>query len=106
MFRRLTTRLVVSHLLVIAVAMALLSFVLLSLVEGYFLQATQQSLTIQARLTARALTSSEGITLTNLMQNLLPPASNMLQQQQLRQYSARVPNAEQEFYALGDSDAG
>ena len=37
------------------------------------------------------------------MQNLLPPASNMLQQQQLRQYSARVPNAEQEFYALGDS---
>ena len=100
---RLTTRLVLSHLLVIAVAMALLSFVLLSLVEGYFLQATQQSLTIQARLTARALTSSEGITLTNLAQNLLPPASNMLQQQQLREYTARAPGAAQEFYALGDS---
>ena len=103
MFRRLTTRLVLSHLLVIAVAMALLSFVLLSLVQGYFLQATQQSLVIQARLTARALTSSEGITLTNLAQNLLPPASNMLQQQQLRQYSARTPNLEQQFAAPGDS---
>jgi len=103
MFRRLTTRLVLSHLLVIAVAMALLSFVLLSLVQGYFLQATQQSLTIQARLTARALTSSEGITLTNLMQNLSPLASNMLQQQQLRQYAAQVPNVEQELSALSDS---
>jgi signal transduction histidine kinase len=103
MFRRLTTRLVLSHLLVIAVAMALLSFVLLSLVQGYFLQATQQSLVIQARLTARALTSSEGITLTNLMQNLLPPASNMLQQQHLRQYSARAPNIEQQFAAPGNS---
>ena len=103
MFERLTSRLVLSHLLVIAVAMALLSFVLLSLVEGYFLQATQQSLTIQARLTARALTSSEGITLTNITQNLLPSASNVIQQQQLRQYSARVPNIEQEFSTPGDS---
>ncbi len=92
MFRRLTTRLVLSHLLVIAVAMALLSFVLLSLVQGYFLQATQQSLTIQARLTARALTSSEGITLTNLMQNLSPLASNMLQQQQLRRIDQSAGN--------------
>ena len=70
MFNRLTTRLILSHLLVIAVAMALLSFVLLSLVQGYFLQATQQSLTIQARLTAQALTSSQGITLTNIMQTI------------------------------------
>lgn len=103
MSSRLTTRLILSHLLVIAVAMALLSFVLLSLVEGYFLQATQQSLTIQARLTARALTSSEGITLTNITQNLLPSASNVIQQQQLRQYSTRAPNIEQEFSAPGDS---
>jgi signal transduction histidine kinase len=99
MLRRLTTRLILSHLLVIAVAMALLSFVLLSLVQGYFLQATQQSLTIQARLTARALTSSEGITLTNIMQNLLPPASNMLQQQQFNRRLAQVPDIERELYA-------
>jgi len=104
MFSRLTTRLILSHLLVIAVAMALLSFVLLSLVQGYFLQAAQQSLTIQARLTARALASSEGITLTNITQSLLPSASNVIQQQQqLKQYSQRAPNLEQEFSALGDS---
>jgi len=103
MFRRLTTRLVLSHLLVIAVAMALLSFVLLSLVQGYFLQATQQSLTIQARLTARALTTTEGITLTNLMQNLLPPASNMFQQQQFNRLAEQMPYADREFSGLSDS---
>jgi len=96
MFNRLTTRLILSHLLVIAVAMALLSFVLLSLVQGYFLQATQQSLMIQARLTAQALTSSQGITLTNIMQTILPSASNVLQQQQFNRLSDR------EFSALGN----
>jgi signal transduction histidine kinase len=89
MFNRLTTRLILSHLLVIAVAMTLLSFVLFSLVQGYFLQATQQSLTIQARLTAQALSSSQGITLTNVMQTILPSASNMLQQQQFNRFSDR-----------------
>jgi len=89
MFNRLTTRLILSHLLVIAVAMTLLSFVLFSLVQGYFLQATQQSLTIQARLTAQALTSSQGITLTNIMQTILPSASNVLQQQQFNRLSDR-----------------
>jgi signal transduction histidine kinase len=89
MFNRLTTRLILSHLLVIAVAMTLLSFVLFSLVQGYFLQATQQSLTIQARLTAQALTSSQGVTLTNIMQTILPSASNVLQQQQFNRLSDR-----------------
>ena len=97
MFNRLTTRLILSHLLVIAVAMALLSFVLLSLVQGYFLQATQQSLTIQARLTAQALMSSQGITLTNIMQTILPSASNVLQQQQFSQLSVQVQNTRQIF---------
>ena len=103
MFRRLTTRLVLSHLLVIAIAMALLSFVLLSLVQGYFLQATQQSLTIQARLTAKALTSSQGLTLTNIMQTILPPASNVLQQQQFNRLAERIPSIEREYSALSDS---
>jgi signal transduction histidine kinase len=92
MFRRLTTRLVLSHLLVIAVAMALLSFVLLSLVQGYFMQAMQQSLLIQARLTSQALASSEGFTLTNVTQAILPPASNALQQQQVSQLEFRMQN--------------
>ncbi len=89
MFSRLTSRLVLSHLLVIAIAMALLSFVLLSLVQGYFVQSTQQSLTIQARLMAQSLASSPGITLTNITQSILPSASNVLQQQQFNRYSAR-----------------
>lgn len=101
---RLVTRLVLSHLVVIAVAMALLSFVLLSLVQDYFVQATEQSLTIQARLTAQALSASQGLTLTNIMQTILPPASNVLQQQMFNRLTAeRLPNVEREYSALSDS---
>lgn len=103
MFKGLTARLVLSHLLVIAVAMALLSFVLLSLVRGYFVQAMQQSLTVQARLTAQALVSSPGISLTNVSPAALPAASNALQQQQTTQLSVLVQNASPELSALGDA---
>ena len=104
MFERLTSRLVLSHLLVIAVAMALLSFVLLSLVQGYFLQATQQSLTIQARLTAQALIASPGLTLTNIMQTIPSPASNVLQQQQFKRLAERRPGSTPAPSALYDSN--
>ncbi len=88
MFNRLTTRLVLSHLFVIAVAMALLSFILLSLVENYFVQALQQNLTTQARLIAQALVSS-GAT-TNILQTPLSPAQNALSQ--TSQVTAQVQN--------------
>lgn len=88
MFNRLTTRLVLSHLLVIAIAMTLLSFVLLSLVEGYFTQALQQNLTTQARLIAQALVSSG--TTTNILQAPLSPAQNALSQ--TSQVTAQVEN--------------
>lgn len=78
MFRRLSTRLVASHLLVIAVAMTLLGFLLLTLVQNYFLQAFEQSLRIQARLTAQALESAG--TANNLAATL-PAAQNAVQQQ-------------------------
>lgn len=103
MFHRLTTRLVLSHLLVIAVAMALLSFVLLSLVQGYFVQAMQQSLTMQARLTSQALMSSQGLTLTNVAPNVLPPVSNALQQQQTGQLSVQVQNLTPDLAGLGNA---
>lgn len=77
MFSRLTTRLVASHLLVIAVAMTLLGFLLLTLAQNYFLQAFEQSLLIQARLTAQAIESA-GTTNT---QAVLPAAQNAVQQQ-------------------------
>lgn len=88
MFNRLTTRLILSHLLVIAIAMTLLSFVLLSLVEGYFTQAMQQNLATQARLIAQALVTS-GTTL-NITQAPLSPAQNALQQ--TSQVTAHVQN--------------
>ncbi|MCI0475842.1 MAG: hypothetical protein L0Y55_06305, partial [Anaerolineales bacterium] len=81
MFNRLTTRLVASHLLVIAIAMTLLGFLLLSLVQSYFEQALQQSLITQARLTAQALVSSGGA--SNVTQAALPPAQNVVQQSQI-----------------------
>ena len=81
MLNRLTPRLILSHLLVIAVAMALLGFLLLSLVQGYFEQAVRESLLVQARLVARGLTASPPLAMSNIGQALLPPASNAVQQQ-------------------------
>jgi signal transduction histidine kinase len=89
MFKRLTTRLVLSQLLLIGLAMALLSFVLLSLVQSYFVQAAQDSLLIQARLTAQALAVS-GMDLAalpssaNVAQSQLPAAANSVQASQLQ----------------------
>ncbi len=103
MFKGLTTRLVLSQLLVIAIAMALLSFVLLSLVQGYFMQATQQSLIIQARLVAQTLAASPSISLTNVSQAILPSASNALQQQQTGQLSVEVRNTGSEPSTLNNA---
>jgi signal transduction histidine kinase len=87
MFKRLTTRLVFSQLLVIGIATALLTFVLLSLVQSYFVQAVQQSLLIQARLAAQVLPGSAKLAedtgavapLANVQQSQLPSASNSVQ---------------------------
>lgn len=57
MFRSLRTRLTLSHLLVIVVAMGVLGALLLSLAGRYFLQAMEESLLAQARITAQALVS-------------------------------------------------
>ncbi len=81
MFNRLTTRLVASHLLVIAIAMTLLGFLLLSLVQSYFEQALQTSLTTQARLTAQALVSSAST--SSIAPSALPSAQNVIQQSQI-----------------------
>ena len=55
MFTSIRTRLTFSHLAVIVVAMGLSGFLLLSLLERYFLQAMEDSLVAQARITAQAL---------------------------------------------------
>ncbi len=115
MFNRLATRLVLSHLLVIAIAMSLLSFLLLSLVESYFLQAFQQSLTTQAHLIAQALTaagtsSAATETGTNPLPSAsatatlpaLPSAQNALQQQ-TSQISVQIQNASPNVYAMDNT---
>jgi two-component system sensor histidine kinase BaeS len=54
-FRSLRARLTFSHLAVIVVAMGLSGLLLLSLLEGYFMRAMEDSLIAQARITAQAL---------------------------------------------------
>ncbi len=55
MFATIRLRLTLSHLLVIVLAMGLSGLLLLSLLERYFLQALEESLMAQARITAQAL---------------------------------------------------
>jgi signal transduction histidine kinase len=55
MFSTIRARLTLSHLVVIVLAMVLSGLLLLSFVERYFLQATEDSLAAQARLIAQAL---------------------------------------------------
>jgi signal transduction histidine kinase len=55
MFSSLRQRLMLSHLVVIILAMGLVAFTLLSFVENYFLQATEDSLIAQARFTVQTL---------------------------------------------------
>jgi two-component system OmpR family sensor kinase len=72
-------RLTLSYLVVIIVAMGLSGFLLLSLLDRYFLQAMQDSLLTQAQITAQAL--APGAFAGTLTQTLYSSASNTLQQQ-------------------------
>ena len=73
------TRLTFSHLAVIIVAMSLSGFLLLSLLERYFLQAMEDSLIAQARITAQALIP--GAITEGPPVEAPDPAFNTLQQQ-------------------------
>jgi len=71
-----------SHLAVIILAMGLSGFVLLSLVEDYFLQAAEDSLLAQARITAQALVAETTAAPLPTVESQAP-AYNAVQQQQL-----------------------
>jgi signal transduction histidine kinase len=78
MFTNLRARLVLSHLTVIVLAMGLSGLLLLTFFEQYFLQATENSLIAQARITAQALVPDGGtINADALRQSAL---SNIVQQ--------------------------
>jgi signal transduction histidine kinase len=79
MFSSVRVKLTISHLAVIIVAMGLSGFLLLSLLERYFLEAMEESLIAQARITTQALVP-EAVTAGTPMDND-SPAFNTLQQQ-------------------------
>ncbi len=84
------TRLTFSHLAVIIVAMGLSGLLLLSLLEGYFLRAMEDSLVAQARLTAQALIPGAGIEGTSEVE--ANAAYNTLQQQAVSNLSLQTQN--------------
>lgn len=83
------TRLTLSHLAVIVVAMGLSGFLLLSLLERYFLQAMEESLLAQAEITAQAL--APGVAAGAAAQAVPSAAYNALQQQ-ASNYSLQAEN--------------
>ena len=87
MIRSLRTKLILSHLAVIFVAMTVVSFLLLSMARGYFLAAMEQSLVAQAHLIVQALIP--GATAA-LQPQELSPAYNTVQQQQVANLSVQV----------------
>ena len=87
MIRSLRSKLILSHLAVIFVAMMVVSFLLLSLVRGYFLAAMEQSLVAQAHLIVQALIPGAAMA---LQPQELPSAYNTVQQQQASNLSVQV----------------
>jgi two-component system sensor histidine kinase BaeS len=103
-FSSIRVRLTLSHLAVIILAMGLSGFLLLSFLERYFLQATEDSLLAQARITAQALIPG-----AMPEEIILAPAFNTLQTVQQQRGSNLTIQAENlplpaDDLALGDMD--
>jgi signal transduction histidine kinase len=92
MWASIRVRLTLSHLLVIVIAMGLSGSLLLSSIERYFLQAAEESLMVQAQITAQTLLpgTTSGEPLAEQVES--PPASNILQQRQLSNLSIETWN--------------
>jgi signal transduction histidine kinase len=89
MFSSLRQRLLLSHLVVIILAMGLVAFTLLSFLENYFLQSAEDSLVAQARFTVQtiipnALTAGPQVTTQS-------PLNNAIQQQAGNLYVQTMP---------------
>ena len=90
MFSNIRTRLTLSHLVVIIVAMTLSGFLLFSLLERYFLEAMEDSLVAQARITAQALIP--GAMAEGPPVEIPASAFNTLQQQRASNLSLQAQN--------------
>ncbi len=89
MFSSIRVRLIFSHLSVIIMAMGLSGFLLLTFLENYFLQAAEDSLMAQARITAQALIPGA---IADEVPVVMPSASNTVQQQQLSNLNLQAEN--------------
>ncbi len=89
MFSSIRVRLIFSHLSVIIMAMGLSGFLLLTFLENYFLQAAEDSLMAQARITAQALIPGA---IADESPVIIPSASNTVQQQQLSNLNLQTEN--------------
>jgi signal transduction histidine kinase len=92
MWTNIRARLTLSHLLVIVIAMGSSGFLLLSSIERYFLQAAEESLTVQAQITAQALLPGTAAGEPLAEQIEAPPASNIIQQRQSSNISVETWN--------------
>ncbi|MGD9317519.1 MAG: HAMP domain-containing protein, partial [Anaerolineae bacterium] len=90
MLSSIRARLTFSHLAVIVVAMGLSGFLLISLLERYFLQAMEESLIAQAAITAQALVP--GAMAEGPPVEVPAAAYNTLQQQRLSNLSLQAQN--------------
>ncbi len=104
MFSSIRTRLTLSHLAVIVVAMSLSGFLLLSLLERYFLEAMEDSLFAQARITAQALIP--GAMVEDPALDVPVSAFNTLQQQRVGDIAIQAENVAPPLddVPLGDVD--
>ena len=100
MSANIRVRLTLSHLLVIVIAMGSSGFLLLSSLERYFLQAAEESLMVQAQITAQTLLPGATPAVPLDEQAESPPASNIVQQRQLSNLSVETWNWSQ--FSLGD----
>ena len=89
-FHTIRTRLTFSHLAVIVVAMGLSGLLLLSLLDGYFMSAMEDSLVAQAHITAQALIP--GARAEESPVDASAAAYNTLQQQSLSNLSLQTQN--------------
>ena len=108
MFSSIRTRLILSYLMVIVLAMGLSGLLLLSFLESYFLEATEDSLLSQAQITAQTLIP--GTTLQSpppedeARQSQLSSVYNTIQQQQSRNLALQTENVAVPELSPGDLD--
>ncbi len=108
MFSSIRIRLTLSYLLVIILAMGLSGFLLLSFLERYFLEATEDSLLTQAQITAQALIPGAVVQSPpgedESRRSKLASVYNTIQQQQSRNLALQTENVLVPELAPGDMD--